>query len=83
MVDFPFDFRPVKKIPGRHYVKKSKYDPIVDKFIESKDEIWQINIEGMDSNYLRTQIVKRLHARDLETTIEASVVNNIVYLSKK
>ena len=78
-----FDYKPVTKIPGRRYIKKSKYDPIIDRFVKSKDEIWQVNIEGVESNYLRTQISKRLKIRELESKIEASVVNDMLYLQKK
>ena len=39
-------------------------------------------VEGKDANYLRTQLKKRIDARDLQDTIEVSVVNNMAYLEK-
>ena len=40
-----------------------------------------VTIEGKDANYLRTQLNKRIGARDL-SNIKISVVNNVAYLEK-
>jgi hypothetical protein len=40
-------------------------------------------VPAKDANYLRTQLKKRIDARDLNSKIEVSVVNNIAYLEKK
>jgi hypothetical protein len=40
-------------------------------------------VAGKDANYLRTQLKKRIDARNIESKIEVSVVNNIAYLEKK
>jgi hypothetical protein len=78
-----FDLKPVKKKPSRKYRKGSKYDPIIDSFMESEHELVKVEVLNKDANYLRTQLKKRIDARDLQDNIEVSVVNNIAYLEKK
>jgi len=67
-------------MPRRRYRKGSKYDPILDKFLEGKDKLVTVDVAGRDGNYVRTQLKKRINARDLK--VEVSVVNNKVYLKK-
>ena len=76
-----FDLKPVKKKPSRMYRKGSKYDPILDAFIEGKDSLVEVTVEGRDAYYLRTQLNKRIEARELKG-VQISVVNNIAYLEK-
>ena len=70
----------MEKKPSRRYRKGSKYDPILDKFLEGKDKLVTVEVAGRDGNYVRTQLKKRIDARDLK--IDVSVVNNKVYLEK-
>ena len=67
-------------MPKRKYRKGSKYDPILDKFLEGKDKLVTVEVAGRDGNYVRTQLKKRIDARDLK--VDVSVVNNKVYLEK-
>ena len=83
MSDVKFDLKPVKKKPSRKYRKGSKYDPIIDSFMESEHELVKVEVPDKDANYLRTQLKKRIDARGLQENIEVSVVNNIAYLEKK
>jgi len=83
MSDVKFDLKPVDRKPSRKYRKGSKYDPIIDMFLESGHGLVKVEVPDKDANYLRTQLKKRIDARDLETQIEVSVVNNIAYLEKK
>lgn len=82
MSEVSFDLSPVEKKPSRKYRKGSKYDPIIDAFLDSKDSLVTVEVEGKDANYLRTQLKKRIDARDLQDKIEVSVVNNVAYLEK-
>jgi len=82
MSELKFDLKPVKKKPSRRYRKGSKYDPIIDAFIKSSDELVEVKVEGRDANYLRTQLNKRIEARDLKDRVKTSVVNNVLYLEK-
>ena len=82
MSDVSFDLSPVEKKPSRKYRKGSKYDPIIDSFLDSEHNLVTIEVEGKDANYLRTQLKKRIDARDLQDRVEVSVVNNKAYLEK-
>ena len=80
MSEVKFDLKPVKKKPSRKYRKGSKYDPILDAFLEHDSALVEVKVEGKDANYMRTQLKKRIDARDLK--IDVSVVNNKIYLEK-
>ena len=82
MSGIDFSLSPVKKKPSRKYRKGSKYDPIIDQFIASEENLVTVNVAERDANYLRTQLKKRIDARDLNEKIEVSVVNNKTYLEK-
>ena len=82
MSEVNFDLSPVEEKPSRKYRKGSKYDPIIDAFLESKDNLVTVEVKGKDANYLRTQLKKRIDARDLQERIDVSVVNNKAYLEK-
>jgi hypothetical protein len=82
MSDVSFKLVDVEKKPSRKYRKGSKYDPIIDKFLSGKSGLVKVEVTGKDANYLRTQLKKRIDARDLNSKIEVSVVNNIAYLEK-
>jgi hypothetical protein len=61
---------------------KSKYDPILDGFIESERDIVKVNVSGIDANYLRTQLKNRIDSRNLADEIDTYVVNGECYLEK-
>ena len=82
MSDIPFRLIDVEKKPSRKYRKGSKYDPIIDRFLGGKPVLVKVEVTGKDANYLRTQLKKRIDARDLNSKIEVSVVNNVAYLEK-
>ena len=75
-----FNLSPVDEMPKRKYRKGSKYDPILNKFLEDKNKLVSVEVSGRDGNYLRTQLKKRVDARSLD--VDVSVVNNKVYLEK-
>lgn len=76
-----FDLQPVTEKPSRKYRKGSKYDPIIDTFVKGEANLASVNVEGRDVNYLRTQLNKRIDAKNI-TNIKVSVVNGICYLEK-
>jgi len=80
MSEVKFDMTPVEKKPSRRYRKGSKYDPILDAFMGGTDSLVEVTVSGRDANYLRTQLNKRIDARNLR--VKVSVVNNIAYLEK-
>ncbi len=42
----------------------------------------KVEVANKDANYLRTQLNKRIEARDIGEKIKVSVVNNVAYLEK-
>ena len=82
MSELKFELTPVEKKPSRRYKKGSKYDPILDAFLEGTDNLVEVILEGKDANYLRTQLNKRIEAKDLKDKLKTSVINNILYIEK-
>jgi len=80
MGEMKFDLKPVEKKPSRRYRKGSKYDPILDAFMKGNDSLVEVEVEGRDANYLRTQLNKRIEARGLK--VKTSVINGVLYLEK-
>jgi hypothetical protein len=81
MSEVKFKLNPVEEKPSRRYRKGSKYDPILDAFIAGEKDLVEVNVSGKDANYLRTQLNKRVEARNLD--VKVSVVNDVCYLEKK
>jgi len=82
MSEVKFDLQPVDKKPSRKYRKGSKYDPILDSFLDGEHALVKVEVEYKDANYLRTQLNKRIEARDITDKVKVSVVNNVAYLEK-
>lgn len=80
MSDIEFALKPVEEKPTRRYRKGSKYDPILDEFIEGDHNLVEVAVEGKDGNYLRTQLNKRIEARGLD--LKTSVVNGVLFLER-
>ena len=83
MADISFQLVDVELKPRRRFRKGSKYDPIIDKFREGVSNLVKVEVSGKEASYVRTQLKKRIDARELGKQIEVSVVNNIIYLEKK
>lgn len=82
MSEVKFKLKPVEKKPPRRYKKGSKYDPILDEFLDGEEKLVNVTVEGKDANYLRTQLNKRIDVRDLKDEVRTSVVNNLLYLER-
>jgi hypothetical protein len=82
MSEVRFNLKPVDEKPSRRYRKGSKYDPVIDAFLEGEEDLVEVNVSGKDANYLRTQLTKRIDARNLKR-VKVSVVNNVCYLEKE
>ena len=81
MSEVRFNLKPIEEKPTRRYRKGSKYDPVLDRFLERAANLVEVSMEGKDANYLRTQLNKRVEARNLRN-VKVSVVNNVCYLEK-
>ena len=74
-----YEFKIVTEKEVRTYNKKSKYDPMLDAFIDSHEKLIETIIKGdVEANYLRLQIDKRIKKRKLGIIV--SVANNKLYL---
>ena len=82
MSDVTFELKPRKEKPKRRIRKGSKYDPILDAFLEGKDSLVEVSVEGRDAYYLRMQLSKRAKSRELKG-IKVSVVNDVCYIEKE
>ena len=82
MGEVKFQLKPVEKKPTKKYRKRSKYDPIIDEFLGIDAKIVEVGVEGVEPNYLRTQLNKRIEARGLKDKVKVSVINNVVYMEK-
>ena len=82
MSEVNIDMQPVDKKPSRKYRKGSKYDPILDSFLDAEHALVKVEVVNKDANYLRTQLNKRIEARDITDKVKVSVVNNVAYLEK-
>lgn len=79
--EMQFTLLDVKEKPNRAYKKGSKYDGILDSFNSSKSNLVKVELKDTESNYLRTQLHKRITSRKL-SLVKVSVINDIVYLEK-
>jgi len=76
-----FEMRKVEKKRPKTYHKGSVYDPIIDQFLESGEELVEISVEDKRASYVVTQLSRRIETRQLD--IVASHGGDFVYLEKK
>jgi len=81
MSEIRFEMRPVNEKREKKYMKGSIYDPIIDQFLESGQELVEISIEGKKPGYVVTQLDRRIDIRGLN--IIASRGGGFVYLERK
>lgn len=80
MGEVSFNLTPVDEKPTRRYRKGSKYDQILDAFVAGSDNLVSVEIPDKDATYVRTQLNKRIDAKNLK--VQVSVINKLVYLEK-
>ena len=52
MSKMKFQLKPVETKPSRRFKKGSKYDPVIDEFLEGKESLVEVNVKGKTANYL-------------------------------
>ncbi len=82
MSEIKFEMRRVDEKRKKTYLKVSRYDPIIDQFIASGEELVEISVEDKEAPYVATQLKKRIGLRELELEMEASAADGFVYLEK-
>lgn len=81
MSEIKFEMKPVEKKREKKYHKGSVYDPIIDQFLESGQDLVEISVEGKKAAYVVTQLDRRIKTRELD--IIASKGGDFAYLEKK
>jgi len=81
MTEIKFEMRVVEKKREGKFMKASIYDPMIDQFIESGNDLVEIQVEGKKATYIRHQLQTRIEKRGLD--IIASSGGGFTYLEKK
>jgi len=76
-----FDMKVVEKKREGKFMKGSIYDPMIDQFIESGNDLVEITVEGRKAAYISHQLKMRIEKRQLD--IIASAGGGFAYLEKK
>ena len=85
MSDIRFNIQPVEEKPDRikpPYRTRSKYEPIINAFLESKHDLVKVDGTGIEANYLSGQLKKVITVKDIDS-VQVTVRNKEVYLEKK
>ena len=69
----------VKREPKKKV--RSIFDPLIDDFLNSGQDLVEITVEDKKPSYMVTQLKKRIEKRELD--MEASHGGGFVYLEKK
>jgi len=81
MSKIKFDMRVVEKKREGKFLKGSIYDPMIDQFIESGNDLVEIEVEGKKAGYIKHQLQLRIERRGLD--IIASAAGGFAYLERK
>lgn len=81
MSKIKFEMRAVNEKRKKLSIKKSRYDPMIDQFLESGHNLVEMRVEDKRASYVVTQLNKRIEKRELD--IVASWAEDAVYLEKK
>ena len=85
MSDIRFNIQPVEKKPDRKkspYRTGSKYEPIINAFLESEHDLVRVDGTGIEANYLSGQLKKIITVKEADS-VQVSVRNKEVYLEKR
>ena len=81
MSKIKFEMRSVEKKREGKFTKGSIYDPLIDQFIESGNDLVEITVEGKKAGYIKHQLQIRIEKRGLD--IIASSGGGFTYLERK
>ena len=79
----PIDEKPVRRSRTvERSRRRSKYDPLIDKFMSEEHDLVRVDVENMKANYLRNYLEKVIKSRGLEDQLVTSVVGGELFLEK-
>ena len=88
MSGIKFELKPVDKKPVRKSKtvkrsrRRSKYDPLIDRFMSEEHDLVRVDVEKRKANYLRNYLDKIIKSRGLEDRLVPSVVGGELFLEK-
>jgi hypothetical protein len=85
MSDVSFNIQPVEEKPRRKTrtnKRGSKYEPIIDAFLDSGHSLVRVDDTGLEAYYLRGQLMNVLKTQDIGS-VDVLVRNREVYLEKR
>jgi hypothetical protein len=85
MSDISFNIQPVGEKPDKKkppHRSGSKYEPIIDAFMDSDHSLVRVEGTGIEANYLSGQLKKVVALKELDS-VQVSVRNKEVYLEKE
>ena len=82
MDELKFTLKPLKEEPKGTRKYGSKYDPILDQFMESGHEIVEVALESRNLSGVKTALKKRIEKRGLKDRLEAGLRGGVLYLKK-
>ena len=74
---------PLKNKPKSKKKTGSKYDSVIQGFIDANVPLAHIEVEGKTGNYLATQLGKRIEAESKFSGVTVSTVNGECYLERE
>jgi len=66
--------------PNNRVGKKNLFDPIIEFFIETRSDFIEVDVNGMDSKYLMTNLNKSIEEKSLEDKVRTLILKNKVCL---
>lgn len=69
-------------VPKDRGLAESKFDPILDAFLDGSHELVKVTMEGLEGYTLTQQLNNRIWSRQLGEEIKASTINQEIYLEK-
>lgn len=79
MSKIQYEMKPVTD--KRIKTSRSIFDPIIDEFLKSEQELVEVTVENKTTSYMNAMLKKRVARRELN--IEVSPGYGVIYLEKK
>ena len=79
MSKIEYEMKPVAD--KRIKTSRSIFDPLIDEFISSGQDLVEVTVENRTASYMKSQLKKRIEKRELD--IEVSPGYGVIYMEKK
>ena len=81
MSKIQYEMKPVTEKQVMPRRSSSIFDPIINEFLKSEQDLVEITVEGRTTSYMKSQLKKRLATRGIE--VEVTLGYGVIYLEKK